>query len=450
MLVFSDIKKGLFLTLVALVICLSFFIPSETSQLYNNLYFSIFLLLTFLFFRIKKKKNYFDFDSIFIIVYAIVAFVFPVFLFSFSTPFSEFFGLKYNINLVSKGVYIALLGISGYYVGSIYKYRGETTIENHNNEKVNTRLLSLIVLILSILFYFLGGVQYYQAIYLKSITAPSGPVVQVMALLQAFMLTAIATEAYNHKVNNEYRYSSFFLIICIGVSFLLLYAGNRTSASFFLLPLMYWYMKNYKPINFIKFSVLIVFAIISMWIIQQTRSGINVQLNAGVGVFKDLTIVNRNTYIGIEYTDKYGYTYGKSMINGVVGVIPTFERFLNNLFGIEISRWGSAEIFTDYTFRGKPNNLGLGTNIFIDIFLSFGYVGTFLLMFLLGYFVKYAYNKTNELSYNYYIIYTVLVASSVFWVRSGFAFPIRLILWSLIIGNLNKSIVKRFIIILRN
>ena len=438
----KKIATLLLFCLIIVTILMSFLVPKSNSNSFNNICFIIFLFMTFLFFKIKRKKNYFDFDSIFIMLYAIVAFVFPVFLFKLSAPYENFYNLKYNVNLVSKGVYISLLGISGYYAGSFCKACAIN--ETQETRRISSKLLVIIVLILALLFYLLGGIQFYQSIYLKNVSAPSGPLMHVIALLQVAVLTTIANEAYNKRNEKEYSYNKVFLAACILVSLSFLYAGNRTYPSFFLLPLAYWYIKEYKPINFWKFSIMIFSAILLMWVVQQTRVGSEVKLSNGASVLKDLTIVDRDTYIGIEYVNKYGLTYGKTMLNGIIGVFPSLERILTTLFGLNTRNFGSAELFTDYTFKGD-SGFGLGTNIFIDIFLSFGYVGTYLLLFLLGFFVKHAYEKLNVLSYYYYIIYTVLIASSVYMVRSSFTYPLRLLIWSLILGNINKSLTRRIL-----
>lgn len=440
-LIIRNIKSLIVLILISLVIGMSFFVPDRTYTNYNYFCFIIFLFMTFLFFKIKEKKNYFDFDSIFIAMYAIVAFVFPIFLFSSKTPFAEFFNLKYNVNLVSKGMYISLLGISGYYAGSLLKKK--RIIEQSKGGKISTFFLTFTSLILALLFCLLGGLQLYQSIYLKTTFEPTGPLFQVIVLLQAVILTAIATEAYNQKSVKGYTYNKVFLITCLAISFLFLYAGSRSIASFFLLPLAYWYIREYKPINFLKFVLLILFAIIFMFVIQQTRVGAQIKLSTGFDVVKDLTIVDRNTYIGIQMADNNGFTYGKTMLIGVIGVVPSLERFLTEFFGINIDNFGSAELFTSYTFHNNPNRFGLGTNIFIDIFLSFGYIGTFLLMFYLGFFISNAYAKSNASNYYYYIIYTVMIANSVYMVRASFTYPLKLLIWSLFIGLLNKSIIRR-------
>lgn len=181
------------------------------------------------------------------------------------------------------------------------------------------------------------------------------------------------------------------------------------------------------------------FAIFAMWAVQMIRTGADVELNLNINIFNDLILVGRNTYVGIEYVDAHGLTYGKTMLSGLIGTVPSFERILTNLFGMNIRNYGSAELFTDYTFRYKRKRFGLGTNIFIDIFLSFGYIGTFLLLMILGGFVKFSLNKADSLNYYYFIIYTVLIANSVYFVRAGYTYPIKLLIWTLVIANFNLT-----------
>jgi len=424
------------------VILMSFFIPSKNVLSYNYFCFSLFLLMTSFFFYFKKKVNFFDFDSIFIFIYGIVAFLFPVFLSTISITSKLFNSLNFNSDLISKGVYIALLGITGYYFGSLFLE--QKTHINEEKNIIDTKYLVLFTLICAFLFWLLGGVQYFQSVYLKNGTKQSGGfILQIIALLQSFLLVTIATEAYNISVSKSYKVSKFFISTCLLISFLFLYAGSRTNASFFLLPIIYWYLKSYKPIGFFKFILFMFFAILLMWTVQLTRTGSDVELKQGISVFKDLILVNRNTYVGIEYVDKYGFTYGKTMLSGIIGVVPSLERILTNLFGLDIRSFGSAELFTDYTFGSSRNSFGLGTNIFIDIFISFGYLGTFLLLMLLGFFVKLSFNKVNSFNYYYYVIYTILIANSVYVVRAGYTYPFKLLIWTLVIANLNLAFSRK-------
>lgn len=132
----------------------------------------------------------------------------------------------------------------------------------------------------------------------------------------------------------------------------------------------------------------------------------------------------------MEYTDNYGFTYGKSMSAGLLGIIPG----LSGIVMKDARDFGSAELLTDYTF-GKiqvadDSRIGLGTTVISDVYLSFSLVGVVLLMVFLGYMVNYFESKAKEGFLYASVIYSDLLANSVFLARASFTHPIRYVVWN--------------------
>lgn len=155
--------------------------------------------------------------------------------------------------------------------------------------------------------------------------------------------------------------------------------------------------------------------IFSMWIIQNNRAKQDINMGEVnyVMLFTDLTIPSRTLYVGMEYVEKNGYTYGKSMMAGILGVIPK----LPSLFSDSIREMGSAELITNYTYDSlgsfSERRTGLGTTIIADIYLSFGTWGVVCLMFFLGRFVDIHQRRANSNVYSL-IILAAMLANSVF------------------------------------
>lgn len=63
----------------------------------------------------------------------------------------------------------------------------------------------------------------------------SGPINQLQSLLQATLIATIGTEFYNLRACRK-KPNKLFLLVCVTLSFLMLYAGNRTFAMQILLP----------------------------------------------------------------------------------------------------------------------------------------------------------------------------------------------------------------------
>jgi len=182
--------------------------------------------------------------------------------------------------------------------------------------------------------------------------------------------------------------------------------------------------------------------IFSMWIIQSTRTNKDIDYSYPILIISDLTIPSRQTYIALEYVDKHQLTFGKSMSMGVIGLAPFLPSILTS--GKE-NEFSTGILLTRYTLDNlrSNSNIGLGSTIIADVYLSFGLLGVFLFMFLLGYFL----NKLliNSLNYRYYslIALSAMLANCVFVVRDSYTYPLRYVVWSLIIAYANKVFVSR-------
>lgn len=419
------------------------FRPMVVSMPFNYASFVIFLLSTFTYFSIKKKTNYFDFDTLFILLLAVIGFAYSVFIYDESEPFNIAFSLSFDVKFIPTGTILFVIGLQSYYWGSL------AVRENKQKEKalditkivpINNTALSIIVIFLCIAFILSGGVQFYRSIYyFNNNAAEPGLVLQLMSLLHAFAITAIATEFYNKLIDKEHRISLILVLSISIVILLMLYAGNRTLASQLALPIAGLYTLYFKDIGKLKFLIFVLIGTLLMWLIQFTRVGEQVEsVEKGSQFIRDLTIPTRSTYSCMEYVEQFGHTWGKNLLGGLIGIIPSLERVLVANFGVDPRSLGSAEVLTDYTLGPDPY-VGLGTNIIADLFLSFDIVGVIFFMFLLGYFVSWSQYKARMISYYSMIVYACIMSFAVFLERTTFTHPAKLLVWSLIIGVINKS-----------
>lgn len=410
---------------------------------YNYLCFALLLITIYIYFKSIKKNNFLDFDTIFILILAIIGFVYPVFLYSESSPFIFFYGLSFNTSFINSGTIFFLLGLQSYFLGSL------SAVAKKNKKKqyktiISTSFLILSVIVLSVLFVLLGGVRYYQAMYNEEVSSNTSPIAfQIMVLLHAFSIVVIATEFYNKKIKSNYKISKLLIITILGVVLLMLYAGNRTFASYLGLPIILLWTFFFKKIN--KTGAMIFFSLsfFLMFVIQSFRSGSDIEIPTNLGKsLSDLVIVSRATYSSIEYVDEKGFTYGLSMSGGFFGVIPSLESsLLNNTYLIK-DDFGSAETLTRYTL-GANRNVGLGTNLIADIYMSFGLPGLLFFMFILGRFIRLKTIKSLRLDYYSLISLTVMISYAAFLPRSSYSIPFKLLIWCYIIAKFNFFITNK-------
>jgi oligosaccharide repeat unit polymerase len=211
------------------------------------------------------------------------------------------------------------------------------------------------------------------------------------------------------------------------------------------MPIIFLYAMLFKNVKFKYFSLFLILGIIAMWGFQNIRSKTDFSMVNPIVLISDLTIPARSTYNAIEYTEQYGYTYGKTMSLGLLGVVP----FLPSLVtGGHNTEFGSAELLTDYT--NTVNNIpldyriGLGTTIIGDIYLSFGLIGVILLMYFLGRFINRYLLQTLSMKYHAIIIMAGMLANCVFLVRASYTHAVRYVLWALIIAYINKYLIVYF------
>lgn len=440
-------KARMYLSFLLILSLSAYIVMPKQSEVLMIVFYAIFALMSlslYIYFKAKKKANYLEFDTIFILVYCLVGFS-TTFVYNDELLFKAvFLGFPVEEDYINISNLLFLIGLQSYLIGSLR----EIPIQNNTQTEhkiIKTYILSIAIFILCVAFVASGGITYYKSVYDTSLDS-EGPGISkhILLLLVSASITAIATEFYNKKICTSYRLNPFLISLIIFVVLLLLWAGNRTAASQLLLPMICLYTILFRNVSFKCFFGLAFVGIFLMWGVQNLRSNEGFNLTSPILMISDLTIPARTTYSALDYSEENGYTYGKSMSMGVIGVIPFIPSLVSDNEGLT----PSAELLTDYTFdvykTPKQFQIGLGTTIIGDIFLSFGLIGVVLLMFLLGYLVnRYT---VRSLSLNYYsmVILGGLLANAIFLVRASYTHPVRYILWALFIAYLNRMLLLKW------
>jgi len=426
-------KTNLFFTILLLESILLFLLAPRYYDYNFNLFCLLqYLLSSFLFLKVKKKQNYFDFDMIFMFSYFFVMFFYPVFM--FETDPTKYFAFKYefNENVISRATALALLGIQAYFLGSL-------TFRNKKNENPKTGRLynnittfSIISFVSFFLFIVSGGYARLAGEYSGETVEASGAASYFWVFSPAFLFCALAFQFHNmyiidkHKFNTKYLNKTLVIYTCFFVGMILL-AGSRTYPLQVILICCSLFTMFYKPIGFLKFVPIILVGILLMFTINLMRSG-DKTLEL-VDSVMDLIICNRNTYVSIDYVDVNGPTFGKSMLSVVLAPIPMMQSLIFSVFNIDA--WdASSSLMISRISLGDKGSLGFGTNIIADLYMSFGMIGVIFFMFLLGrYLAKLLFFAKNNI---YALVgYSVMISYSVFIVRAEFFFFSRFLLWGL-------------------
>lgn len=418
------------------------FAPSTNNHQFNIYCFVQYIISILYYFKSCKKNNYFDFDVIFLFAYAFVMFVYPVFIHSSGETFHYIFSYNFDYDLIPKGTALALVGSQAYLLGAIISDR------IHSIPLVKFRYISslnfsiLILYIAIFIFVALGGITMFSNLY-SAQEVDSGIPYYILLLIPSLFIVSLAFNINNSLLHNKFGITTVNVWI-IGIAFLfcavMLSVGSRTVP----LQIILAYIGIISTIKY-KISLKLMLPIIAIGAlllsyVQIQRSGIDINAKTTYSfaeVFLDLIINNRNTYVALEYVDREGFTFGKSMLAVLLAPIPFLQRVILVVFNIWHLDIASSLIITKYTFGDNSNNwpLGLGTNVIADLYMSFGLVGVIWGMLILGYAVNYYRQKAKYDIYSM-IVYMAFMSYSVYLVRSEFLFPLRLIVWSLVVANI--------------
>lgn len=397
------------------------------------------------YFLAKKKANYLDFDTLFISILFIISF-FSTFFYGAYFYKYLFLGFAFDECYINYGSIVCLVGLQSYFIGSLLcrSSRIDTSqcTEVTSNRVISVSVLSICIIIGCILFLVLGGLDYYKSIYADTSGHSSPFVTHILLFVTIFSIVLSASEFYNFMLRKGYRIKKLTIFSLLLFACMLMVVGNRTTASQIVLPIVVFYAIMRRNVGKWELLILLMGAIALMWIFQNVRSNqaIDVQdVNAAM-IFTDLTIPSRSTFVALEYVHDCGYTYGKNMLGGLVGIIP----FLTSAINLDTTTASSAELLTDYSLDmlnvSHVVQVGLGTNVIADIYLSFGEIGVIVLMCILGYFVCSVQRRVVQGRFYYMVIYSALIANSVFLARASYTHPIRYIVLALFIAYLVRNI----------
>lgn len=434
----------LFLFLViAILVCI--FAPANYNYEFIVLCSSLYLISTIIFLFIAKKKNYFDFDTIFIFVYFIATFYYPLFI--HNTPLADryfIFLYYFNEDYMPQAAALSLAGIMSYYVGSL-SVNKKLTHSNYNFKVKSTKSLYILALLSFFAYFIFGGYQRMIDLYSgnENLANEVGLASYLFILCPALLFVGIILDFVKIKIYYGFfslkHFSKFGIFTTFFIIAAMLYTGSRTLPLQLLLLLYGVYSYLFKPTSFSKFLILITSGILIMFGIAFFR-GAFIENNVFVfsDILSDIIGVNRTSYTAIEYTNQYGFTYGYSMLSSLLSPIPFAQSFFISFLELDKNQMSSALLYTKYTLD-EVNSFGLGTNIIADIFFSFGTVGVFIFMFLLGVFIRRIYIRANNNIY-YLTALGVMISYSVYLVRAEYFYFLRFLLWSLLIMYLVLNI----------
>ena len=338
------------------------------------------------YYKHRNKANYLDFDTLFLVTCYMIGFISSFFYGQFF--YKALFFFDFNYSYLNSGAWLFTIGMTSYFVGSLSsKKRPQKILSSKSLVSIPSKPIFLFVLLGISLFIATGGISYYKDYYMGDKTVENSYASYLLLLISISVITMFSIEYVNRINHSNYKFHKSYIMLTLIFAIILLYCGSRTQALLLMLPVIGLYSLLFHPVKLKMFSILLALGIIGMWIVQNLRSSneINTSLESPVLIFTDMTIPSRTTYEAMEYVDKNGITFGKTMSAAIIGLMPGMAGII---MGNDTKEFGSAEALTEYTYKklGTPKEyqIGLGTNTVADTYLSFGLIGTIILMFFLA------------------------------------------------------------------
>lgn len=435
------IHRFIFIILSIIAFYIYILHPNKYMYSYNLLCLIFYLVSIVLFLVFKKKKNYFDFDLLFLTTSFFAFFAYPVLIYPIDPSYFFVFEIVFDHSVISQATALALLGLEVYMTGSIF-YNKPIKKPICFIGIYPLKTYTSVTYILLILFILLGGYTYYYNLYYGIKSTEKGVFAYVNVLLITFLIASICMQYSNLRYNNISKLQKKaiyvpFIILMFTYVIIVLSTGSRTVPLQVILAVIGLYTLTYKPLSLKKTILIMGIGVFVLASLSYMRSG-DGKISNIFDAFIDIIVVNRNTFAAIEYVNNNGYTYGTSMLSYILQPIPFGQSIIFNAFNLDPYYTSSASLLTTEAL-GYERSLGLGTNIIADVYLSFGVIGVISFMFFAGWFVaKSKYLASYRI--NYMIIYTVLVANSVFLVRAEFFYCLQEIIWCLIVFYFTKPL----------
>ena len=434
--------------IVSMVLCV--YAPQGYDAAYCQTIGWLFLAQNICYFASQGRKNLVGFELFFAIAFFFVNFCYPLFYYE-TNPRFAFFWMEWNHDVITRATAIAymgycwyVLGVQSYRLGQVQSQRlgsgAEAPVEGSGPvwEISSGQYLYLFALtMVSLVAYvLLGGWRALQNVY-----GGDGDLHTVGLYSYFYVIFTLSAGLMAIFVYRIRKVDWWFYLPTMGVVMVAILAtGSRTFVLGIMLILIVGWHNNVRQFRLWEIVAAVLAGTIALFLLQQVRRHpvdewmyiiTHLETDNVLDIFEDLMIDGRNLYVLVDYGMRHAYTYLHGMIIDIATPIPGLAKYVLRWYN-EPYEVLSAQDFTTYLRLGENSHFGLGCNMIGDAFRSFGYVGTALSMFGVGYIVQVSRRRMNDSIYAY-TIYYLMVSYSVFYNRAGILPPVRTLAWSLAI-----------------
>jgi len=409
--------------IILVVILLLFLILNQAPQILTK-YFLINILIINIFslfvFSLRTETNkylknqYLKILYLFLVGFIIVHFQIYV---EYSLDNYKFFGRDYFLDesLVSKAILISSIALNTFLIGYLSYKNNNIRINKSNIIYHPTQIILFFNFVLFIFFLITNDTSYYSGGYGEGGEVLSGfpgffqqfYVFSIISYVTVITRNSIVCQT---KVNNIISFISlfnkFFLLFVTIFLFLILLSGDRGP----IIQIGIVFLASFLIITKRKLNLIVIllFLIVSSSFFsfigyyrtfKETNSIVNkielaVEAKKVSGKSKafspnTLELAGSVTtfHAALIYTENGSYTYGIFQGYQLLSIVPGFRFLFKNITGIDGDNVVSTKFLT-ILIQGDNITHGSGTTAIADVYLDFGLIGTIIIFFVFGYFLR--------------------------------------------------------------
>lgn len=373
------------------------------------------------------RKEGMGFWFFFAIAFFFVNLAYPLFYYRLE-PSHSIFEIPWNTAVISRATAIAYLGYAWYLMGITPRSETNgtespsTTPDRWELNPIGYGLLIGMLVLLFVAYVATGGWNAMASVYhgggsLRSVGIYS--YIYVLLSMHCYLGCMFLPRL-------EGRYRLLAMPVLVGVLLAILLTGSRSMVlGCVLILLVSWHreVRHFRSWETVVLTLAGVLVLSSMALLRHD--------NQNADRMDDLVVNGRNLYVLVDYGSHHDYTGLRGMLLDIVSPVPGLGRKITEWADVPYELLSAQELPT-YLVAGTGARWGLGTNMIGDAFRSFGYVGTALMMFLIGWIVRQT-SMAATRSIGAYTVYYLLVGYALFYTRAPILFPPRVLLWSLIL-----------------
>lgn len=335
-------------------------------------------------------------SSIFLLGFALVHFSWPFAIGVLDYEPDKYHQLDSNYTQISRGTWLSAIALVAWVLGYGLSIQEKRSARLSAKASILQPLL-IVNIALFVVFVLSVGRGYLSGGMFTGNMGDTGIGFYVLKLLQVTVLCLVYSLFYETKLafGDDIRKHSIYKTHPSCCAFLGIYAafflfiGDRGPSIALVFATIFLYSSFYKKIGFLKFLSVSVPGAFLLALVGATRGGdMSFVENIGSLNFFDITAAlgasARTLYMSLDYVPQHhDYFLGGLWAAPILAVVPKLQGVYGEITGVPNFMMSSPDFITYMRFGRNPPS-GEGTTIVADIYLNFGVIGTFIVMYVLG------------------------------------------------------------------